>query len=66
MAESNSLRPLLLAQEMSAPIGCRGGQLAASRPFNLSSPSEFTAKDMDTDQWAEAVAAMGGKYQVRG
>eukprot|EP01052_Picozoa_sp_SAG31_P030226 SAG31_NODE_3083_length_4696_cov_3.351751_3_plen_129_part_00 len=41
-----------------------GGQLKASRPFNLSLPSEFTAKHMDTDQWAEAVVAMGGKYQV--
>ena len=41
-----------------------GGQLSASRPFNLSSPREFTAKNMDTDQWAEAVVAMGGKYQV--
>ena len=41
-----------------------GGQLAASRPFNLSDPKEFTADDLDTDQWAEAVRAMGGKYQV--
>lgn len=41
-----------------------GGQLKADRPFNLSSPAEFTAKDMDTDQWAQAVAEMGGKYQV--
>jgi hypothetical protein len=41
-----------------------GGQLSADRPFNISSPSEFTAKDMDTDQWAQAVATMGGKYQV--
>ena len=41
-----------------------GGQLKADRPFNLSSPAEFTANKMDTDQWAQAVAEMGGKYQV--
>ena len=41
-----------------------GGQLSASRPFNLSAPGEFTAQDMDTDQWAEAAVAMGAKYQV--
>ena len=41
-----------------------GGQLKADRPFNLTSPAAFTAKNMDTDQWAQAVAAMGGKYQV--
>ena len=41
-----------------------GGQLSADRPFNLSRPEEFTAQDLDTDQWAEAVVAMGGKYQV--
>ena len=41
-----------------------GGQLSADRPFNLSRAAEFTAQDLDTDQWAEAVVAMGGKYQV--
>ena len=41
-----------------------GGQLSADRPFNLSRPEEFTAQDLDTDQWAEAVVAMGAKYQV--
>lgn len=41
-----------------------GGQLKADRPFNLSSPAAFTAKNMDTDQWAQAVAEMGGKYQI--
>ena len=41
-----------------------GGQLSADRPFNLSRPEEFTAQDLDTDQWSEAVVAMGGKYQV--
>jgi hypothetical protein len=41
-----------------------GGQLSASRPFNISPASEFTAQDMDTDQWADAVATMGAKYQV--
>ena len=41
-----------------------GGQLKDDRPFNLSTPGNFTASDLDTDQWAEAVHAFGGKYQV--
>jgi len=39
-------------------------QVNPNRPFSLATPGNFTASQVDTDQWAAAVAAMGGKYAV--
>ena len=39
-------------------------QLNANRPFHLAPAGAFTPYKVDTDQWARAVASMGGKYAV--
>jgi len=39
-------------------------QVHPVRPFDLAPPSAYTPYNIDTDQWAEAVSAMGGKYAV--
>ena len=35
-----------------------------NRPFTLATPGNYTPRHTDTDQWATAVASMGGKYAV--
>jgi alpha-L-fucosidase len=39
-------------------------QLNADRPFSLAPPSKFTPMQLDTEQWADGLEAMGARYSL--